>query len=71
MKWLGHTHIYIYTLAVKTVSEPIVFMDLDSSGIIEWRRQIMETYWPLFSESPTNIILFPLSVSSINDALKL
>jgi hypothetical protein len=31
----------------------------------------METYWPRFKESPTNIILFPRKVSSINVALKL
>lgn len=42
-----------------------------SSGMIEWRRHTKETYWPRFSESPTNIIRFPRSVSSINVALKL
>lgn len=59
------------TLAVKTVRESKVAMDLASSGIRDWRRQTIETNCPLFRESPTNIILFPLRASSIRLALKL
>lgn len=53
------------------MSEPFVSMDLASGGMIEWRRQTMEVNCPRFKESPTNIIRFPRSFSSINVALNL
>lgn len=59
------------TFALKTVSESTVSMDLAPSGITRWRRQTIETYWPRFSESPTNIRRLPRSISSIRVALKL
>lgn len=59
------------TLAVKTVRESKVSMDLEPSGMSEWRRQIIETYCPRFRESPTYIILFPLNDSNISVALNL
>lgn len=62
---------WIMTLAVKTVKERIVWMDLAWGGRTRWRRQIKEVNWPRFKESPTNINLFPLRASSINVALKL
>jgi hypothetical protein len=58
-------------MAVKTDKEPLVTKDLACGGMTDWRRQTMEVNWPLFNESPTYSILFPLSASSIIVALKL
>lgn len=60
-----------FTFAVNTVSESKVSIDFSSSGMSLWRRHTKETYWPRLRESPTNIILFPRSVSSTKLALNL
>lgn len=58
-------------MAVKVDKEPLVTKDLACEGMTDWRRQTMEVNWPLFNESPTYNILFPLSASNIIVALKL
>lgn len=72
MKFLS-TPIDLRTLALKMVSEPfaMVCMDLRVEGIEDSTRQTIETHCPLLSESPTNISLLFLSLSSNLVALNL
>jgi len=63
--------ILLLTVALKVLNEPLVCMDLSVGGTAESTRQTIETHWPLFSESPTNISLLFLSVSSNAVALNL
>lgn len=59
------------TFAVKTDSDPLVWKEDAFGGMMELRRQIIDSNCPRFSESPTNIILFPRSASSISFASNL
>ena len=51
----------VNTLALKTEWERPRCMDFLSSGIMCSTRQTNDCHWPLWSESPTNISLFPRS----------
>lgn len=62
---------YMLTLALKMNLGSCISKDFACCGIDLWRRQTMEENWPRLSESPTKIIVFPRSFSSINVALKL
>ena len=46
-----------------TEREPFLVRDVRSGADAEWTRQIMDSHWFLFSESPTNIRRFPRSFS--------
>lgn len=52
------------TLTLKAVREPFDCRDLCEFGTADPRRHTIDTHWPLLRESPTNTILFPLSLSS-------
>lgn len=58
-------------MALKVIKEPLLLIDLSFGGIHESSRQTIDTHWPLFRESPTNISLLLLSLSSSAVALNL
>lgn len=77
-RWLSYADCYrkkcwrdTRTLAVKTVRESKVSMDLAFSGMTRCSRHTIDTNWPRFKESPTNSIRLPRSISSVSVALKL
>ena len=58
--------IFFLTSALKMVRCAFGDMDLLSAGITDTSKHTIEIHCPLFSESPTNISLFPLSFSHIS-----
>ena len=56
----------LFTSARKMVRGAFGDMDFLSAGITDWSKQTIEIHCPRFSESPTNINLFPLNFSHIS-----
>lgn len=46
-------------------------MDFFSAGITDSNKHSIDIHWPLLSESPTNINLFPLNLFQISVAFHL
>lgn len=57
-RWIG-----VLTVALKVYKEPFNRMYLSALGIDDSTKHTIETHWFLFTESPTNTNLFPLSLS--------
>lgn len=58
-------------MAVKTETPLSLRMYLSLAGMTECTRHTIDAHWARWSESPTNIILFPLIFSSIDFASNL
>lgn len=56
----------LLTSALKIVSGAFGDIDLLFAGIADCNKHTIDIHWPLFSESPTNISLFPLNFSHIS-----